>query len=43
MGMHTCGGGKEELFKPVDGFNKYRKDEGTLVWGNRWSEHCALI
>ena len=30
-----CGGGKEELFKQVDDFNKDRKDVRILVWSNR--------
>ena len=38
-----CGGGKEELFKPVDDFDKDRKDVRILVWGNGRTEHCALI
>ena len=41
--MQTCGGGKVELFKSVDGFNKYRKDVRILVWRNGLTEHCALI
>ena len=28
-----CGEGKVELFKPVDDFNKNRKDVRILVWG----------
>ena len=28
-----CGGGKVELFKPVDDFNKDRNDVRILVWG----------
>ena len=38
-----CGGGKVELFKRVDGFNKDRKDVRILVWSNGQIEHCALI
>ena len=38
-----CGGGKVELFKQVDDFNKDRKDVRILVWGNGQTEHCALI
>ena len=38
-----CGGGKVELFKPVDDFDKDRKDVRILVWGNGTTEHCALI
>ena len=38
-----CGGGKVELFKPVDDFNKDRKDVRILVWSNGQIEHCALI
>ena len=37
-----CGGGKIELFKPVDDFDKDRKDVRILVWGNGLTEHCAL-
>ena len=33
------GEGKVELFKPVDDFDKDRKNVRILVWGN----HCALI
>ena len=39
----SCGEGKVELFKPVDDFNKDRKDVRILVWGNGLTEHCALI
>ena len=38
-----CGNGKIELFKPVDDFNKDRKDVRILVWSNGQIEHCALI
>ena len=38
-----CGGGKVDLFKPVDDFDKDRKDVSSLVWGNGLTEHCALI
>ena len=38
-----CDGGKVELFKPVDDFDKDRKDVRILVWGNGLTEHCALI
>ena len=38
-----CGGGKVELFKPVDDFDKDRKDVRILVWGDGTTEHCALI
>ena len=38
-----CGGGKVELFKPVDDFNKDRNDVRILVWGDGTTEHCALI
>ena len=38
-----CGGGKVELFKPVDDFDRYRKDVRILVWGEGTTEHCALI
>ena len=38
-----CGGGKVELFKPVDDFHKDRRDVRILVWGNGTTEHCALI
>ena len=38
-----CGGGKVELFKPVDDFDKNRKDVRILVWGDGTTEHCALI
>ena len=37
-----CGGGKVELFKKVNDFNKDRKDVGILVWSNGQLEHCAL-
>ena len=39
----SCGGGKVELFKPVDDFDKDKKDVRLLVWGNELTEHCALI
>ena len=38
-----CGGGKIELFKQVDDFNKDRKDVRILVWSSGQIEHCALI
>ena len=38
-----CGGGKVELFKPVDDFNKDRNDVRILVWGDGTTKHCALI
>ena len=38
-----CGGGKVEAFKPVDDFDKDRKDVRILVWGDGTTEHCALI
>ena len=38
-----CGGGKVELFKPMDGFDKNRKDVRILIWGKGLTEHCALI
>ena len=38
-----CGGGKVELFKPVDDVDKDRKDVTILVWGDGTTEHCALI
>ena len=38
-----CGGGKVELFKPVDDIDKDRKDVRILVWGDGTVEHCALI
>ena len=34
---------KVELFKPVDGFDKDRKDFRMLVWEKAGVEHCALI
>ena len=37
------GGGKVELFKPVDDFDKDRKDVRILVWGDGTTEHYALI
>ena len=37
-----CGGGKVELFKPVDDFVKARKNVRTLVWGDGTTEHSAL-
>ena len=39
----VVGGGKVELFKPVDDFDKDRKDVRILVWGDGTTEHCALI
>ena len=38
-----CGGGKVELFKPVDDFDKDKKDVRILVWGDGTTEHCALF
>ena len=38
-----CDGGKVELFKPMDDFNKDRKDVRILVWSNGQIKHCALI
>ena len=38
-----CGGGKVELFKPFDDFDKDRKDVRILVWRDGTTEHCALI
>ena len=38
-----CGGGKVELFKPVNDFDRDRKDVRILVWGDGTTEHCALI
>ena len=38
-----CGGGRVELFKPVDDFDKDRKSVRILVWGDGTTEHCALI
>ena len=38
-----AGGGKVELFKQVDDFDKDRKDVRILVWSNGHIEHCALI
>ena len=38
-----CGGGKVELFKPVDDFDKAGKYVRILVWGDGTTEHCALI
>ena len=38
-----CGERKVELFKPVDDFDKDRKDVIILVWGNGLTEHCVLI
>ena len=34
---------KVELFKPVDDFDKYRKDVRIIVWEKAGVEHCALI
>ena len=31
------------MFKPVDDFDKDRKDLRILVWGDGTTEHCALI
>ena len=39
----SCGGGKVELFKPVDDFDNDRKDVRILVWGDGTTEQCALI
>ena len=36
-----CGGGKIELFKQVDDFNKDRKDVRILVWSNGQIEHSV--
>ena len=38
-----CGGGKVELFRPVDDFDKDTKDVRILVSGDGTTEHCALI
>ena len=38
-----CGVGKVESFKPVDDFDKDRKDVKILVWGDGTTEHCSLI
>ena len=38
-----CGGGKVELFKPVDDFDEDGKDVRILVCGNGTTAHCALI
>ena len=38
-----CGGGKVEMFKPVDDFVKDRNDVRILFWGNGLTEHCALV
>ena len=38
-----CGGGRVELFKHVDDFNKDRKDVRILNWSNGQVDHCALI
>ena len=38
-----CGGAKVELLKPVDDFDKDRKDVRILVRGDGTTEHCALI
>ena len=38
-----CSGGREELFKPVDDFDKDGKDVSILVWGNGLTGHCAPI
>ena len=38
-----CGEGKVEIFIPVDGFKKDRKDVRILVWSNGQIEHCPLI
>ena len=38
-----CGGGKVEMLKPVDDFDKDRKDVRILVWGDGTTEHSALI
>ena len=42
MVYRACGEGKKELFKPVDDFDKDRKDVRILVWENAGVEHCAL-
>ena len=36
-----CGDGKVELLKPVDGFDKDRKDVRILVWEKAGVEHCS--
>ena len=38
-----CAGGKVELFRQVDDFDKDRKDVRILVWSNGQIERCALI
>ena len=38
-----CIGGKVEMFKPVDDFDKDRKDVVILFWGDGTTEHCALF
>ena len=38
-----CSGGKVELFKRVENFDKDREDVRILVWGDGTTEHCALI
>ena len=38
-----CGDGKVELLKPVDDFDKDRKNVRILVWEKAEVEHCALI
>ena len=38
-----CGGGKVELFKPVDDFDKDRKDVTILIWEIAGVVHCALF
>ena len=43
FGYTPCGEGKVELVKPVDDFNKDRKDVRILVWAKGQTKHCALI
>ena len=38
-----CVGGKIELFKPVDDFDKDKKDVRKLDRGDGTTKHCALI
>ena len=38
-----CGDGKVELLKPVDDFDKDRKDVRILLWEKTGVELCALI
>ena len=39
----NCGGGKVELFKPMDDCDNDRKDVRILVWVDGTTEHCAPI